>query len=211
MIHSKLISNGQFNDLLDEQKTELSLVNKVKKYFLNETSSTEKFNGLKYASMLQSHSDIVLEVDMPGIYKADAIITKQKMLALVVKTADCMPILISDNEKIGVIHIGWKGIENKIFYKTISKFNLSELRVSIGPHAQKCCYEVKEDLEVKFSQHCIKKENKTFLDLSSQIREFCEVNEINLEVIDVCTIENKKYNSYRRDKTKNRQSSKIWI
>ena len=67
------------------------------------------------------------------------------------------------------------------------------------------------DLEVKFSQHCIKKENKTFLDLSSQIREFCEVNEINLEVIDVCTIENKKYNSYRRDKTKNRQSSKIWI
>jgi len=27
----------------------------------------------------------------------------------------------------------------------------------------------------------------------------------------VCTIENKKYNSYRRDKTKNRQKSKVWI
>jgi len=189
MIHSKLIPNGQFNN----------------------ASDVDKISGLKIAVMEQSHSDVFLEVDKPGIYKADALITNKKNLRLAVKTADCMPVLISDSKKVGVIHIGWKGLENKIFYKTISKFDLLNLKVSIGPHAQICCYEVKEDLEVKFNQYCIKEKNKIYLDLNKEIKEFCNSNQIKVEVTDVCTIENKKYNSYRRDKTKNRQSSIIWI
>ena len=189
MIHSRLISNAQFNDAID-------LANP---------------RGLELASMEQSHSDIFLEVDKPGKYKADALITKKKNLVLIVKTADCMPILISDGYKVGAVHIGWKGLENSIFYKTISKFNLSKLKVSIGPHAQKCCYEVKEDLESKFSMHCIRKENKIYLNLSKEIQEYCEVNKIDIEVNELCTVENKKYNSYRRDKTNNRQWSSVWI
>tara|TARA_B100001996_G_C18433944_1_gene505673 strand:+ start:30 stop:599 length:570 start_codon:yes stop_codon:yes gene_type:complete len=189
MIHSKLVCNGQFSDAFDNQE----------------------FEELNYASMEQTHSDKVLEVDKPGIYEADALITKQKKLALVVRTADCMPVLISDNEKIGVIHIGWKGLENRIFFKTISKFNLPKLKISVGPHAKKCCYEVKEDLESKFNSYCIRDENKIYLDLSKEIRDFCKENKIDLEIAEVCTIENKKYNSYRRDKTKNRQKSKVWI
>ena len=49
MIHSKLIPNGQFSDALD----------------------IEQSTGLNIASMQQTHSDVVLEVDKPGIYKAD--------------------------------------------------------------------------------------------------------------------------------------------
>ena len=189
MIHSDLIPNVQFNDSFD----------------------LEEPYGLEIASMEQSHSDISLEVDNPGKYKADALITKKNKLALVVKTADCMPVIITDEEKIGVIHIGWKGLENKIFHKTIAKFNLSKLKVSIGPHAQKCCYEVKEDLESKFSNYSFKDGKKIFLDLSMEIKEFCKSNDIYIEVSEICTIHNKKYNSYRRDKTKSRQRSLVWI
>jgi len=189
MILSKLISNGQFNNAFD----------------------IEESIGLKYASMEQSHSDTFLEVNKPGIYKADALVTKQKKLILVVKTADCMPILLYDGEQAGVVHIGWKGLENKIFQKTISNFDLTKLKVSIGPHARKCCYEVKEDLEKKFSQHCFKENNKIYLDLTKEIQEFCESKKIDLELNEVCTIENKKYNSYRRDRTTKRQMSKVWI
>jgi len=189
MIHSKLISKGQFNDAFDLVETK----------------------GFEVASMEQSHSDVFLEVDKPGVYKADALITKQKNLMLVVKTADCMPVLITDGEKVGVVHIGWKGLENKIFYKTISKFDISKLKVSIGPHARKCCYEVKEDLEMKFSGHCLKEENKIYLDLTKEIKDYCVTNSIELELIAECTIENEKYNSYRRDKTNKRQSSSAWI
>ena len=79
MIHSKLIPNGQFNN----------------------ASDIDKISGLKIAVMEQSHSDIFLEVDKPGIYKADALITNKKNLRLAVKTADCMPVLISDSKKVG--------------------------------------------------------------------------------------------------------------
>ena len=189
MIHSKLISNGKYYDSFDLEETK----------------------GFEVASMEQSHSDVFLEVAKPGVYQADALITKKKNLMLVVKTADCMPVLITDGEKVGVVHIGWKGLENKIFYKIISKFDKSKLKVSIGPHAQKCCYEVKEDLELKFSEHCLKEENKIYLDLTKEIKEYCETNSIELEMIVECTIENKKYNSYRRDKTNKRQLSSTWI
>ena len=192
MIQSQLIPNGQFNEALNSEK----LTN---------------INGLDICLMDQSHSDRFIEVEKPGTYKADALITKNKKLALVVLTADCMPVLITDGEKIGVIHIGWKGIENNIFYKTISNFNLMKLKVSIGPHAQKCCYEVKKDLESKFSQHCSRVGNKIYLDLSNEIKEFCKDNKIPIEVSEICTIENKKYNSYRRNKTENRQWSFLWI
>ena len=189
MIYSDLIPNVQFNNSFD----------------------LEEPYGLEIASMEQSHSDISLEVHNPGKYKADALITKKSKLALVVKTADCMPVIVTDEEKIGVIHIGWKGLENKIFHKTILNFNLSQLKVSIGPHAQKCCYEVKEDLKLKFSKYCINDGNKIYLDLSMQIKEFCIKNNIDIEISKICTIENKKYNSYRRNKTKNRQRSLVWI
>ena len=189
MILSKLIPNAQFNDAYD----------------------LENSDDIEIASMEQSHSDVSLEVETPGIYKTDGLITKRKKLALVVKTADCMPVIIKDDNKIGIVHIGWKGLENKIFHKTILNFNLSKLKVSIGPHAQKCCYEVKEDLKLKFSKYCINDGNKIYLDLSMQIKEFCIKNNIDIEISKICTIENKKYNSYRRNKTKNRQRSLVWI
>ena len=189
MIHSNLIPNAQFND----------------------SDDLENLDDLEIASMEQSHSDVSLEVDTPGTYKSDGLITKKKKLALVVKTADCMPVIITDDIRVGIIHIGWKGLENKIFHKTVAKFNLSKLKVSIGPHAQKCCYEVKEDLESKFSNYSFKDGKKIFLDLSMEIKEFCKSNDIYIEVSEICTIHNKKYNSYRRDKTKSRQRSIVWI
>ncbi len=44
-----------------------------------------------------------------------------------------------------------------------------------------------------------------------EIKEFCTTNKIDIEISKICTIENEKYNSYRRDKTKNRQRSLVWI
>ena len=116
MIQSKLIPNGKFNNSDAFQKPQIS----------------------RYALMKQFHSDIVVEVRKPGTYKADGIITEEKKLAVVVQTADCMPVLMYDEKKVGALHIGWRGLENRIFSRSLKYFNLSNLKVSIGPHAQKC-------------------------------------------------------------------------
>ena len=179
--------------------------------FLNKYNSKQNLKLDSFADMKQTHSDIVLEIDKKGTYEADALITETKNLKLVVKTADCMPVVISDGKKVGVIHIRWKGVENKIFFKAIKKFNLSNLKVSIGPHAQKCCYEIKDDLFKKFPESTIQRQSKKYLDLSKEIVNFCIDNNLEFENSSQCTIDNNSFNSYRRDKTNLRQRSMIWI
>ena len=53
--------------------------------------------------------------------KADAIITDQINLPIAVLTADCVPILVCDNQKqmIAAIHAGWKGAFKGIISKVI--------------------------------------------------------------------------------------------
>ena len=179
--------------------------------FLNKHNSKQNLKLGSFADMNQTHSDIVLEIDKKGTYEADALITEIKNLKLVVKTADCMPVVISDGKKVGVIHIGWKGVENKIFFKTIKKFNLSNLKVSIGPHAQKCCYEIKDDLFKKFPESTIQRQSKKYLDLSKEIVRFCIEKKIDFENSSICTIDSDSFNSYRRDRTNLRQWSIVWI
>ena len=165
----------------------------------------------KFAMMSQTHSDIIEEVNKPGIYKADGIITEKKDLRLTIQTADCMPVLLADDKKVGAIHIGWQGIENKIFHKAILKFDISKLKIIIGPHAKKCCYEVKEDLYIKFYEYCIRDKDNIFLDLTREIANFSKENNIKLNISDICTIHDERYFSFRRDSTKLRQLSQIWI
>ena len=100
MIHSKLIPNAQFNDS-------------------NDSVNSDDF---EIASMEQTHSDVSIEVDTPGIYKTDGLMTNKKKLALVVKTADCMPVIITDEKKIGIVHIGWKGLEQRDGWHTFARF-----------------------------------------------------------------------------------------
>ena len=179
--------------------------------FRNKHNSKPNLKLGSFADMNQTHSDIVLEIDKKGTYEADALVTETKNLKLIVKTADCMPVLISDEKKVGVIHIGRKGDENKIFLKTIKKFKLSNLKVSIGPHAQKCCYEIKDDLFKKFPESTVMKQSKKYLDLSKEIIRFCIENNIDFENSSICTIDSDLFNSYRRDNTNLRQWSIVWI
>ena len=190
MIKSKLISKATFYNKSETRKT---------------TNITE------VASMNQTHSNIVLEIEKSGVYDADALITTKKNLLLVVSTADCMPVVISDCTRVGIIHIGWKGIENKIFFNAIENFDINKLKVSIGPHAKACCYEIQDDLSHKFPDYTVEREEKKFLNLSEDIILFCQKNNIDVEIANECTIGDMMFYSYRRDKTSLRQESTIWI
>ena len=89
--------------------------------------------------------------------KADAIITNQKYLPIAVLTADCVPVLIYDNNSkmIAAIHAGWKGAFKDIVTKVI-KFmikkgcSVENMTAVIGPSISQKSYEVKEDFKKKF-------------------------------------------------------------
>ena len=105
MIESKLIPKALFSD------KSVKSVNNLKDYA-----------GIEYiASMNQTHSDVVTFVKSPALYDSDGIYTEEPKLGLVVQTADCMPILLSDKKRIGAIHSGWRGLKNNIVEKAIKK------------------------------------------------------------------------------------------
>ncbi|MCX5750644.1 MAG: peptidoglycan editing factor PgeF [Candidatus Saganbacteria bacterium] len=144
---------------------------------------------------------------IPGV---DALITKEKNLPIIVRTADCVPILIYDPVKsiIAVVHSGWKGTLLRIVQKTIENIGSdpADLKIGIGPAIGKCCYEVGEEVISK-----LKKEfggwekylNGKKLDLVSlnkdQLLEL-GVKEENIEIKEMCTAcNNDIFYSYRKD------------
>ena len=163
------------------------------------------------ATMYQTHSSDISFADSRETYECDGLYTDKKLLPLVVKTADCVPILMESNKSISAIHAGWRGLEQLIFEKSLEVHDIPSLRISIGPHARKCCYEVGVEVGEKFKNSINKVENKYYLDLVKNIKNFAFENSINLEDTGVCTICNDKYFSYRKNKTNERQFSLIWI
>lgn len=113
--------------------------------------------------------------------KFDSVITNQKNKILRIVTADCLPVFIFDknNGVIGLIHAGWRGMENKIIEKTISKMksefeiDVESILVAVGPFIRKCCYEVGLDVAEKFNNKFStkNKNSKYMLDLSKIVRE----------------------------------------
>ena len=99
--------------------------------------------------------------------KADAIITNQKKLPIGILSADCVPILIyDDNSKIiAAIHAGWKGAYKGIINKVIRFMKKKgcegkNIHAAIGPCISQKNYEVKKDFFSKFMKK--NKKNRIF-------------------------------------------------
>ena len=111
----------------------------------------------------QAHEDGVLRVDagltgrpgFPGCLlderaKFDALITRLAGLALVVTTADCLPILIHDpiRAAVAAVHAGWRGTAKRIAARALGAMreaygtDPADCRAAIGPGIRGCCFEV---------------------------------------------------------------------
>ena len=151
--------------------------------------------------------------------KADAIITNQKNLPIAVLTADCVPILVFDNQKkiIAAIHAGWKGAFKGIISKVI-KFMIKKgsktknITAVIGPAISVKNYEVKKDFYKKFirkdkTSHKFFKINKEklYFNLTSYVKSLIFKSGVKkIEKIDIDTFDIKnKFFSARRSKSLN--------
>jgi len=84
--------------------------------------------------------------------EGDAVITDRPGLALCIRTADCVPILLLDPKRrvAAAVHAGWKGTAGKISIRTVEvmvdRFASvpADLVAAVGPSIGPCCYEVDE-------------------------------------------------------------------
>lgn len=151
-------------------------------------------------------------------YKGDFLVTNKKKCALVILTADCVPIVFYDraNQAIGAAHAGWKGTVGEIAKKTIIKMQeiygtkLDDLECFFGWSAGSCCYEVTPEFLDHFKKFdygqnsFVKKGSKIYFDnrlhLSEGLKKFGIRPEKIYTTNDLCTICNVRFCSARRDK-----------
>lgn len=115
------------------------------------------FPDYRMMIMKQVHSDIVVRSPFgEPAPEADAQFTTEKKVALCVRTADCMPVLLYDKDSgiIAGIHAGWRGIENEIILKTAFTMKgagatFRSARAWIGPHIMTESFEVGKDVAAR--------------------------------------------------------------
>lgn len=109
--------------------------------------------------LYQVHSTKIITTDSPLLpgaphLKADAIITNRPNITLMMRFADCVPILLFDpiNRAIGIAHAGWIGTVDKIAAKTVKEMavrfgsNPRDIIAALGPSIGPDHYSVGNDV-----------------------------------------------------------------
>jgi YfiH family protein len=172
-----------------------------------------------FAIMSQVHGDTVVVVDqMPTeVPVADALITSNPNLALVVMVADCIPLLLRNEKLVAAVHVGRAGLMNSIALKTVAQMRelgATQISGSIGPAICGSCYEVPQELhdQVSASHPLASSKTRTgtpALDLPRALIAALAVVDVPVANSASCTLEDDNYFSYRRNQVTGRQAGVI--
>ena len=112
-------------------------------------------DGRESAWVRQVAGDKVLRVDGPGFAgEGDALVTGREGFSLVVAVADCVPVVLTGDGSAAMVHSGWRGTLSGIAGKAAGEVRGSApapARAYIGPCIRGCCYEVSDELAVRFA------------------------------------------------------------
>lgn|GEM_PF-3514710 len=104
--------------------------------------------------------------------EADALISREMATALLIRTADCIPILVYSTATplAGAVHAGWRGLEKRILTKTLAQataeygVQTADLQFVVGPFIGAGSYEVGAEVAGQFSErHSRAKANGKFM------------------------------------------------
>ncbi len=156
-----------------------------------------------------------LDVTLNAPPRADAIVTREKNVALAIMTADCLPILLStkSGEVIAAIHGGWRSLAGGIIKQTLLRMKVPPKSVYawLGPCIGENAFEVGQEVKRAFIEQSIQFE-KAFIESSvinnKYLANLQKIAQIQLQQLGIekiyalpeCTYSNtQKYYSYRKE------------
>lgn len=183
----------------------------------------QHYKDIEFRTIHQVHSDITV-ASSPNTenIQADGHYTQEMNVGLVVKTADCIPLLIHAPEKnmIMAIHAGWRGVENQITLKALNQLHFKEtdsIEVYMGPHILQESFEVGADVkDLLLRSACgelgdlaYAQGEKFYVDLQTIVKSQIQavVKSAKIYSTDLNTYKNERFNSHRTDQTKFRNLS----
>ena len=151
---------------------------------LSNRANLEKELSGALLTLRQTHSDIihVIEPDNLIYYmenpliEGDGFLTTINNVILGILTADCAPVMIYNDDVIGIVHAGWKGTKAQIHIRLLemlSEFSPNKnFHVIIAPHIMSCCYQVGDEFKDYFPENAFtRKKDGLYFDLSGVIKE----------------------------------------
>lgn len=103
----------------------------------------------------QVHGTVVADADNAGcLIQADASVANHCGSVCVVMTADCLPILLCDEDGtvVGAAHAGWKGLAAGVIETTVQAMGVApqKLMAWFGPAISQRAFEVGEEVRAEF-------------------------------------------------------------
>jgi purine-nucleoside/S-methyl-5'-thioadenosine phosphorylase / adenosine deaminase len=161
----------------------------------------------------QVHATTVAVPDRPGeAGDADALLTEDPGFALVVATADCVPVIIEGKRSVAVVHAGWRGMAQGVVAAAVAAMQESgdrPMRAAVGPSIGPCCYEVGPEVLDAIAHHDTTTWGTPSVDLWAAAE--AQLDDIAVWRAGVCTFTDDAYLSHRRDGTVRRQGSVTWL
>ncbi|MDQ4112946.1 MAG: peptidoglycan editing factor PgeF [Actinomycetota bacterium] len=166
-------------------------------------------DGAPYADLYQVHGNTVVDAECGTRPEADGIVTTERDLVLLVRTADCVPVLFADEAAgvIGAAHAGRKGMAAGVVPATIARMRvLGATRISawVGPHVCGKCYEVPAEMQeeiaaIESAARATTSWGTPSLDVGAGV--LAQLAREGVETVDAgrCTRESEDLYSYRRD------------
>lgn len=181
----------------------------------------------RFVWMEQLHTNTVTLVDGPSdapVEATDALVTREKNLALCVLVADCTPVLLSDHTAgvIGAAHAGRMGARNGIVRNTVEAMvglgaEPSRIQVLLGPAAAGESYEVPEGMALDVEKHLPGSRTRTKkgtpgIDVrAGLVRQLLSLGVTHIDADPRDTITDNDFFSHRREGVTGRQAGVIWM
>lgn len=109
--------------------------------------------GTHVAQMRQVHGNTVVVPDQPAdeVPACDALVTDRADVTLVVRVADCVPVLLADPAAgvVGAVHAGRHGVAQGVVPAAVERMRAlgaDAVVAWIGPHVCGSCYEVPAEM-----------------------------------------------------------------
>ncbi len=153
---------------------------------------------------------------------ADGLVTDVSGVVLLVRVADCVPVVLADPDRgvVGCAHAGRPGLVARVVPHTVARMrDLGAERIVawVGPHVCGRCYEVPDEMRAEVSNQVPESYAETSwgtaaLDIGAGVR--AQLVAEGVEVVDAsrCTMEHDDLYSYRRQGTASgRLGGLVWV
>lgn len=128
---------------------------RVQKHRMALLADFAKFGVNKLTWMTQTHSTLCHTVNEQMTFDAlegDGLVTQQKSHALMMMTADCLPIVLGNAEgtEVANLHAGWRGLAQGIVENTIAEMRTQPTWAWLGAAISQPCFEVGAEVKAAF-------------------------------------------------------------